>query len=91
MADTIRYDESTFQDWISQIQNSLEYEIPPVEVSSRETLTAVDNMRESMFSFISLMTVFSEQMWNETYNMAALGASLTDADEKARGHFSGKI
>ena len=91
MADTIRYQSDVFQGWISGIESSLNYDTSSVDVSSKETLTAVKMLQESISRYVNILKLLSEDLYEEAGHMRAAGDSMEEADKKARGHFSGKL
>ncbi len=91
MANTIQYDDSIFQGWISAIESSLHFDLSSMEVSSKETLSAVRMLQESMTAYVEVLKLLFDGLSAEANNMKALGDSLIKADQKARGHFSGKL
>ncbi|MBQ7057792.1 MAG: hypothetical protein IJM83_00615 [Firmicutes bacterium] len=91
MADTILFNESVFQTWISELEASLVYDLASMEVSSKETLSAVRMMQESMTAYVEVLRLLSENLAEEVSHMRAAAEAIIDTDQKARGSFSGKI
>ena len=91
MADTILFNERVFQTWISELEGSLSYDLSIMEVSSRETLSAVRMMQESMTAYVEVLRLLSESLAEEVSHMRAAAEAITETDQKARGSFSGKI
>ena len=91
MADTILFNESIFQTWISELEGSLEYDLSYMEVSSKETLSAVRMMQESMSAYVEVLRMLSEKLSEEVAQMRAAADTIIETDQKARGSFSGKI
>ncbi|MBO4888413.1 MAG: hypothetical protein J5589_08900 [Firmicutes bacterium] len=91
MADTILFNESIFQTWISELEGSLEYDLSYMEVSSKETLSAVRMMQESMSAYVEVLRMLSDNLAEEIIQMKAAADTIIETDQKARGSFSGKI